>query len=158
MIRGRTRRATDAVAARANMDRSSNDAHTCPCARRSFFGRKPSCRAAGAFSTPFRYVKYTITMPTPTTYDLARLAETQPPPSGFDDASVRHAKKENRNALNGTERRWRWYQPWLEEHGYLLRPRYRPGWEPPADRFFSKEDCMEQTVRARTRHPHQSVR
>ncbi|KAJ7153518.1 hypothetical protein C8R43DRAFT_1002318 [Mycena crocata] len=25
---------------------------------------------------------------------------------------------------------WRDYQPWLKEHGYLLRPRYQPGWEP----------------------------
>ena len=88
-------------------------------------------------------------MLSPTAYDLARLAETHPPPSGIDDASVRQAKKENPNALNGTELRWRWYQPWLEEQGYLLRPRYRPGWKPADARILHREDCMEQTVRPR---------
>ncbi|KZT71751.1 hypothetical protein DAEQUDRAFT_755590 [Daedalea quercina L-15889] len=28
------------------------------------------------------------------------------------------------------EHYWRDRQPWLQEHGYMLRPRYRPGWQP----------------------------
>ncbi|TRM61240.1 kinase-like domain-containing protein [Schizophyllum amplum] len=28
------------------------------------------------------------------------------------------------------ERWWVDHQPWLERHGYMLRPRYRPGWKP----------------------------
>ena len=85
-------------------------------------------------------------MPSPS--ELARLVETVPPPSGVDDHKVWLAKARNANALNGTEIWWRWYQPWLEQRGYLLRPRYRPGWEPPARRGHAeREDCVEQTVR-----------
>ncbi|GBE80574.1 predicted protein [Sparassis crispa] len=32
--------------------------------------------------------------------------------------------------LRPTEYFWRDLQPWLAEHGYMLRPRYRPGWIP----------------------------
>ncbi len=33
--------------------------------------------------------------------------------------------------LSEPEAWWRDYQQWLEEvHGYMLRPRYRPGWQP----------------------------
>lgn len=42
---------------------------------------------------------------------------------------------------------WRDLFPFLESHGYILRPRYRPGWElvwpPPTDNFFaSTEDHL----------------
>ncbi|KAJ7143761.1 hypothetical protein C8R44DRAFT_973611 [Mycena epipterygia] len=32
--------------------------------------------------------------------------------------------------LGEEELLWADYQPWLERHGYMLRPRYRPGWVP----------------------------
>ncbi|KAJ3015694.1 hypothetical protein NUW54_g170 [Trametes sanguinea] len=32
--------------------------------------------------------------------------------------------------LSSVERWWIDHQPFLEQHGYQLRPRYRPGWEP----------------------------
>ena len=32
--------------------------------------------------------------------------------------------------LNREEVVWRDLQPWLEERGYMLRPRYRVGWVP----------------------------
>ncbi len=32
--------------------------------------------------------------------------------------------------LNPVECYWRDLQPWLEQNGYLLRPRYSPGWIP----------------------------
>ncbi|KZV60309.1 hypothetical protein PENSPDRAFT_694368 [Peniophora sp. CONT] len=56
----------------------------------------------------------------PSESELARLAETAPPPSGLDDDVVRQAKKRNPNNLNGTELRWRWYYPWLKQRGYLI--------------------------------------
>lgn len=84
----------------------------------------------------------------PTTSQLARIAESCSPPSGKDDTQVWAAKANNINSLNGTERRWMWYQPWLEERGYVLRPRYRVGWRPPSNRGFAeREDCVEQAVR-----------
>ena len=33
--------------------------------------------------------------------------------------------------INKTEIFWVAHQPFLESHGYLLRPRYRPGWVKP---------------------------
>lgn len=33
-------------------------------------------------------------------------------------------------ALSEPEIFWRDHQLWLEEHGYMLRPRYRPDWVP----------------------------
>ncbi|KIJ37024.1 hypothetical protein M422DRAFT_232015 [Sphaerobolus stellatus SS14] len=30
--------------------------------------------------------------------------------------------------LNGSEQFWANFQPWFESQGYMLRPRYRPGW------------------------------
>lgn len=86
----------------------------------------------------------------PTHSELVRLAETTNPPSGLDDEDIRRTKKENPNALNGTELRWRHYQAWLSEHGYLLRPRYNPSWQPPDQNTYAeREDCLEQPVRAR---------
>ncbi|KAJ6569293.1 hypothetical protein B0H19DRAFT_937864 [Mycena capillaripes] len=44
------------------------------------------------------------------------------------------------------EKEWAYYQPFLEDHGYMLRPRYRPGWIPEmlnSDKSpWSVEDCM----------------
>lgn len=37
---------------------------------------------------------------------------------------------ESLQKLNGSERRWAAYQPWLKTLGYNLRPRYQPGWSP----------------------------
>ena len=32
--------------------------------------------------------------------------------------------------LDETDYWWIKHQPWLEERGYMLRPRFRPGWVP----------------------------
>jgi len=54
--------------------------------------------------------------------------------------------------LNFAERWWRAHQPWLEQCGYLLRPRYRQDWVPSWERkgFFSElrapEDMIELPV------------
>ena len=37
---------------------------------------------------------------------------------------------ESHAKLNGIETRWRDTQSLLEQQGYMLRPRYRPGWIP----------------------------
>lgn len=37
---------------------------------------------------------------------------------------------ENPGILTRHERVWRSRQQWLEEHGYMLRSRYKPGWVP----------------------------
>jgi hypothetical protein len=31
--------------------------------------------------------------------------------------------------IHSTEAFWRDHQPWLQSAGYMLRPRYRPGWK-----------------------------
>ncbi|TFY71462.1 hypothetical protein EVG20_g1530 [Dentipellis fragilis] len=36
----------------------------------------------------------------------------------------------DRARLRRTERQWRKIQPWLQSQGYLLRPRFKPGWTP----------------------------
>ncbi|KAA1476399.1 kinase-like protein [Dentipellis sp. KUC8613] len=36
----------------------------------------------------------------------------------------------DRARLRRTERQWKKIQPWLRSQGYLLRPRFRPGWVP----------------------------
>ncbi|KAJ7904019.1 hypothetical protein B0H13DRAFT_1620939, partial [Mycena leptocephala] len=33
-------------------------------------------------------------------------------------------------SLTQMEKQWAYYQPFLAERGYMLRPRYRPGWDP----------------------------
>ncbi|KAA1476395.1 kinase-like protein [Dentipellis sp. KUC8613] len=39
-------------------------------------------------------------------------------------------RKFDRTRLRRTERQWRKIQPWLQSQGYLLRPRFKPGWIP----------------------------
>ena len=41
----------------------------------------------------------------------------------------RQARKDHRSLL-AHELFWRDHQVWLAEKGYMLRPRYRPGWQP----------------------------
>lgn len=52
--------------------------------------------------------------------------------------------------LNRLEKQWAKRQPALEEAGYMLRPRYRPGWQPSwigQNRFFlNLEDGKAQAV------------
>lgn len=55
------------------------------------------------------------------------------------------------------ERYWRDRQPWLQEHGYMLRPRYRPGWEPPGVIAFREDThwslvCSVSIVHLNTSH------
>jgi hypothetical protein len=53
--------------------------------------------------------------------------------------------------LDPLERWWRDRQKWLEDHGYMLRPRYRPGWTPSwlgiAQDSFLSEDAPSMMVR-----------
>lgn len=51
------------------------------------------------------------------------------PPPGLS-TSVGHSLPRNRGGLTDVEKEWCEIEPWLEEHGYRLRPRYRPGWIP----------------------------
>ncbi|KAJ7743241.1 hypothetical protein DFH07DRAFT_964178 [Mycena maculata] len=48
--------------------------------------------------------------------------------------------------LGETEQEWARYQPFLEQEGYMLRPRYRPGWVPEVLRlgtfFLRCEDAI----------------
>jgi hypothetical protein len=39
-------------------------------------------------------------------------------------------KPYSRAELDQSETFWKDHQPWLEESGYRLRPRYRPSWVP----------------------------
>jgi hypothetical protein len=50
----------------------------------------------------------------------------------LDDLRNKGVKLEFRKQgeLRKSEIPWRDRQPWLEEQGYMLRPRYRPGWQP----------------------------
>ncbi|KAI0795408.1 hypothetical protein C8Q75DRAFT_745820 [Abortiporus biennis] len=55
------------------------------------------------------------------------------PSDVFDDATKaqRHIKVGNeRRRLSGIELFWRNRQPFFESKGYMLRPRYKPGWVP----------------------------
>ena len=54
--------------------------------------------------------------------------------------------------LHSNEHFWRDHQPWLQESGYLLRPRYHPDWVASWIRDKNKdplrcEDAIENTVR-----------
>ncbi|KAH9839151.1 kinase-like domain-containing protein [Rhodofomes roseus] len=46
------------------------------------------------------------------------------------------------DALLLDELYWCDRQPWLQEHGYMLRPRYRPGWKPTPSGFRFREDSL----------------
>jgi len=54
--------------------------------------------------------------------------------------------------LSDAELMWRDRQPWLEEHGYMLRPRYRPDWKPSWE-GTNKSDSLCEDGR-RLLHPH----
>jgi len=49
-------------------------------------------------------------------------------PAAAADETTGH--KVPSGALTTSERRWRDRAKWLEEKGYMLRPRYRPDWRP----------------------------
>ena len=51
---------------------------------------------------------------------------------GISESSDRQARKDHRSLLT-TEIFWRDHQVWLAERGYMLRPRYKPGWKPSWD-------------------------
>ena len=44
------------------------------------------------------------------------------------EVSLTKKPKDDRTKLRPEEIYWRDLQPWLAEKGYMLRPRYRPGW------------------------------
>jgi hypothetical protein len=45
-------------------------------------------------------------------------------------AEERKAARRALGALEGYEIWWRDHQVWLQERGYMLRKRFRPGWTP----------------------------
>jgi hypothetical protein len=45
-------------------------------------------------------------------------------------AEERAAARRALGALHGLEVWWRDHQVWLQERGYMLRKRFRPGWTP----------------------------
>ncbi|KAI0363085.1 hypothetical protein BV20DRAFT_956448 [Pilatotrama ljubarskyi] len=47
-----------------------------------------------------------------------------------DHLSLKSSSDEVIGGLLQSESRWTSLQPWLQEHGYILCPRYRPGWTP----------------------------
>ncbi|KAH8107742.1 kinase-like domain-containing protein [Cristinia sonorae] len=58
----------------------------------------------------------------PVDAEAALTREPAPDPPGMNGRDP--------DALLSRELFWRDHQPWLKESGYLLRPRYRPGWIP----------------------------
>ena len=52
-------------------------------------------------------------------------------------------KVDGRARLMRFEEQWRDRQPMLEQRGYMLRPRYRPGWIPSwhKDPSLNRRDC-----------------
>lgn len=55
--------------------------------------------------------------------------------------------------LDPAERQWVHVQPWLQSKGYMLRPRFRPGWKPSWSEGASLYDLSkrEDTVRHHVR-------
>lgn len=63
------------------------------------------------------------------------LLANMPTEGGAESEADFRAKLRTRSKDPGTrlalgETWWRDHQKWLEEQGYMLRPRYRPGWTP----------------------------
>lgn len=44
--------------------------------------------------------------------------------------STAKPQQDGQGLLKSTEYFWRDHQKWLQERGYILRPRFRPGWKP----------------------------
>ena len=62
------------------------------------------------------------------------------------------ALQDDNSVLNPGEAWWRDHQQWLAERGYMLRPRYRPGWKPswsktPGKPYWTCEDGISASVR-----------
>lgn len=55
--------------------------------------------------------------------------DAQPSTVTADIIQAEQARKDHRTLLP-EELFWRDHQVWLAEQGYMLRPRYRPGWAP----------------------------
>lgn len=50
-------------------------------------------------------------------------------PDSEDQGASSEQPRTNQFSLGPTETWWRDHQQWLQDHGYMLRPRYRPGWK-----------------------------
>lgn len=65
------------------------------------------------------------------------------------DRAVQQSRRRLVSTIRPQERWWVDHQPWLESRGYLLRPRFRPGWEPswhnPSVKFIDAEDRYAQS-------------
>lgn len=58
----------------------------------------------------------------------AQLSPSSQPQSEFNEPGIELGRMQG--GLSKHERVWRARQAWLEERGYMLRPRYRPDWKP----------------------------
>ena len=70
---------------------------------------------------------------------------------GEESESADHRKTQKSDLtahLSDFEMRWRDEQPMLEQRGYALRPRYRPGWVASwvKDPSLSRWDCEDAVV------------
>lgn len=62
------------------------------------------------------------------------------------------------NALDHREIFWRDHQEWLQEKGYMLRPRYHPDWVSSAGDMFDPLYEFEDSVRIRVSNLNTEIR
>lgn len=71
---------------------------------------------------------------------------TSRPPASRSIHAEGHKGLLSNRVLQPLEYWWRDHQKWLEDRGYMLRPRYREGWTPSwgegEDWFFRNEDSV----------------
>lgn len=73
------------------------------------------------------------------------LGENNPGPINAD-SDIMSFRPSYYTALMDFEIFWRDHQMWLEEKGYMLRPRYRPEWAPSANEDTNPHAFLEDTV------------
>lgn len=89
--------------------------------------------------------------PWPGWLEIDEITKTHPGPNPDDFRTLSAA--DYGAMLEPAERQWAHIQPWLQSKGYLLRPRFRPGWKPswpngaPAYKVESCEDSLRHEVR-----------
>ncbi len=77
------------------------------------------------------------------------MSTDQPIPQTVPSRSDSDSEEDDPRVLFEQEILWRDRQKWLEEKGYMLSPRFRPGWVPswgPDDDYFDFEDGLWITV------------
>ena len=54
--------------------------------------------------------------------------------------------RNNEDGLSPDEVWWKDHQVWLQEKGYLLRPRYHPGWKPSRKGTHKLDEKLEDSI------------